>query len=59
VLAVHALSLEDQVIEGLFEERLDFGEAPVVTGNGSGGGAHECNPCNEWRLGGQARMRNG
>ncbi len=40
VLAMHGLRLEQQVVEGLLEERLDLGEGPVVAGNGSGGGAH-------------------
>ena len=41
MLAMHGLRLKQQVVEGLFEERFDFGEAPVVTSNGSGGGAHK------------------
>ena len=40
VLTVHGLRLEQQIVEGLLEERLDLGEGPIVTRNGGGGGAH-------------------
>src|SRR5690606_7258127 len=36
----NALRLEQQVVEGLFEERPDLGEGPVVAGDASGSGAH-------------------
>jgi len=42
MLAMHRLRLEQQVIEGLGEERLDLLEGPVVANDGSGRGAHGC-----------------
>ncbi|MDT4878213.1 hypothetical protein FQZ97_1137930 [compost metagenome] len=46
--AVHGLGLEQQVIEGLFEQGADLGEGPVVAGGLGCGGTHGSASFDAW-----------